>query len=464
METNQNINNRLGEEMNKNVKPEVLGGFRYYLPVDMISREAMINNIRKVYEKFGFVPLDTPALERSEVLGTDDPKFSMEVYRFKAGDQDVTLRFDLTVPLARVVASNPQLPKPFKRYQIGKVWRKEKPQAGRFREFTQFDADIVGSKSMLADTEIIMLMYEALSSLGISNFLIRFNDRKILNALPEYAGFESGKIKAVLRILDKLDKIGIDAVITELEQKPVDQYDTAPGLSPSSIEKIVSFIKISGTNEEVLQQLSDKFKGILVAEDGMRELREIKDNLIVVGVPQDKWKIDLSIARGLDYYTGPVFETTLLDMPEVGSVFSGGRFDGLVGRFSGMSMPATGASVGLDRLYYALETLKKIKIESTLTQVLVTIFDPSLQSASLRIAQKLRNLGVRTELYLGDERTLKGQMAYAAKQNIPYVVIIGPDENNQGMVQLKDMNQRRQELLTEDNCFDILKRELVLGA
>jgi len=436
---------------NNTVKPEVLGGFRDYLPKDMINRQRMIDTIQRTYEMFGFVPLDTPALERSDVLGTDDPAFPMEVYKMKTGDQSITLRFDLTVPLARVIAGYPELQKPFKRYQVGKVWRKEKPQAGRFREFLQFDADIVGSKSILADTEIVLLMCTTMKELGIDRFVVRFNDRKILNGLGEYAGFDSNQVKEVLRIIDKLEKIGLEAVVGELKNQ---------GLTDKAADKIVAFLNIRGGNFEILSQLKNIFSGIKVAEEGIGELQAIADNLVALGISQENWRIDISVARGLDYYTGPVFETTLLDLPEIGSVFSGGRFDGLIGRFTSTSTPAVGASVGVDRLYVALEKMGKIVPVSTLTQVLVTIFDDSLQRDSLLLAQELRKNGIRAELYLGDERTLKAQIIYAAKQNIPFIVIIGPNEKEQGIVKLKDMKLREEKALTQEQCIATLSKSL----
>lgn len=452
-------NQETGEkEMTERVKPELLGGFRDYLPADMINRQMFIEKIQKIYERFGFVPLDTPAIERSSVLGTDIPDFGMEVYRFTAGDQDVTLRFDLTVPLARVIAAYPDLPKPFKRYQIGKVWRKEKPQAGRFREFVQFDVDIVGSKSMLADTEIIIIIYTTLTELGVDKFLIRFNSRKVLNALPEYVGFDPKRIKDVLRILDKLEKVGLDKVKEELKRQPENVYDEALAFSDESIKKIIVFLQISsGDNIEILKRLSGVFGGNETAKAGIKELREICDNLIVAGIPQKNWEIDLSVARGLDYYTGPVFETTLLELPSIGSVFSGGRFDGLIGKFANDSIPATGASIGVDRFYAALEQLGKLKTIPTTTKVLVTVFNELLGKKSLEFAQKLRNTGINTEVYLNEEKLLKEQMIYAVKQEIPFVVIIGPDEEKKGMVTLKDLQTRKQVLLTEEECLAMLK-------
>lgn len=428
--------------MGKNVKAELLGGFRDYLPAAMISRQAMLDKIQAVFERFGFLPLDTPALERSAVLGTDDRDFSMEVYRFMAGDQDVSLRFDLTVPLARVMAANPDLPRPFKRFQVGKVWRKEKPQAGRFREFMQFDADTVGSSSMLADTEIIQLMYQTLTELGVANFQIKVNNRKILNGLPELAGFDADKTKVVLRILDKLEKIGQEEVVEELKRQPDNRFDTeAPALSDQAVAKILEFLSISGDDGSMVEKLTKLFRGIKVAEEGIDEIKQIFNNLKVAEIPSSAVKFDLSVSRGLDYYTGPVFETSLLEIPEIGSVFSGGRYDNLVSRFTGSSLPATGASIGVDRLFAALEKLGRIETRPTLTNVLVTVFSAELASDSIVLANQLRSQGFNVELYLGSGG-FKAQFNYAVRQEIPFVCIIGPDEKANGLVKLRDMKKR----------------------
>jgi len=438
----------------KRIKPEILGGFRDYLPELMIPRQEMIAVIRKTFESFGFLPLETPALERSSVLGTDSDEFRMEVYRFKAGDQDVTLRFDLTVPLSRVIAAYPKLLKPFKRYQCGPVWRKEKPQAGRYREFTQFDADIVGSDSILADTEIIALMYETLINLGLKNFVIRFNNRKILNGLPEVAGFKKEKANEVFRVLDKLEKIGLDEVVKELQREPENEFDeTALALSDESVAKIKYFLSLS---DRPLRELKAFFKGVKIAEEGIKECQEIMENLSALDIPKKNWAFDLSVARGLGYYTGPVFEATLNDIPEIGSVFSGGRYDELVMRYTGEKIPATGASIGVDRLFAALEKLKKIKKKKATAQVLIAVIDQQLVPKLLKLAQKLRRKGINTELYLGSGKTIKEQVIYTAKREIPFMIIIGEEEEKAGKIKLKDMNQRTEKLLTEEEVIDIL--------
>lgn len=458
------------------IKPRVLGGFRDYLPVQMIPRQRIIKTIRQVYEKFGFVPLETPAMEFAEILTKGEPSFDKQIYRCSVGSNKKTkttltreegpelaaLRFDLTVPLARVVASYPQeIPKPFKRYQIGRVWRGEKPQAGRYREFVQFDIDIVGSASMLADTEIINVMYEVLKALGLDNFLIRFNNRKILNGLPEYAGFPRPKAKEVFRVLDKVEKIGLEEVKKELQRGPADKYDeSALSLGVSSVEKIVQFLEVSGSSENILPELKEMFRDVKVSEEGIRELEEISENLKALKIPQKCWKIDLSIARGLEYYTGPVFEATIKDLPQLGSIFGGGRFDELVGQFSGGKIPATGVSIGIDRLFTALEKLKKISPQKTLTQALVTIFDPAYKEDYLGFVKKLRDEGINTELYLGDEMAFKTQFNYAVSQEIPIVLIMGEDEKKENKVKVRNMVLRQEQIVLVTEMVDVVKGEL----
>lgn len=426
--------------MSKYINPELAGGFRDYLPEDMIPRQRMFDTIRDVFERFGFVPLDTPGLEKEEILTGGDPNFRMQIFRagLRAGDEGLALRFDLTVPLARVVSAyGDKLERPFKRYQIGKVWRGEKPQAGRFREFVQFDADIVGSNRTSADAEIIALIYETLTALGLSRFVIKVNNRKILNGLPSLVGFEPTSNAEVLRIIDKLDKIGWDGVKVELAEKL--------NLNDSQTDKLKQFIDIrSDSQEETLARLAKLGTNSPSIVEGSNELQEIIGHVRSLGIPDRMWRIDLSVARGLGYYTGPVFETTLTDIPEIGSVFSGGRFDDLVARFGERSVPATGASVGVDRLFVAMDKLGLIKKEKTVVQVLVLNFDNQAEDYCQKIVALVRNSKIRSELYLGKENSLKGQLSYATKQEVPIVIIAGGTEKARGVAQIKDMAKRRQ--------------------
>lgn len=456
----------------RSVKPELLGGFLDLLPEDMIIRQKIISTIQSVYESFGFLPLDTPCMERWEVLTGGSPNFNKSVFvsRVVRGEEDkneviseteLTLRFDLTVSLARVVAAYPDLPKPFKRYQIGKVWRGERPQQGRYREFYQFDIDTIGSRSMMADTEIIQAMYQTMIALGIEGFVIKFNNRKILNGMAERVG--CSKIKELYRIIDKIDRIGLDGVLSELRRQPENEFDeSAVALDQEQGDLVRQFMEIRGdTNSEVLSNLDRYFGGqTAIGQEGVNELRQIVGYLSSLNIPEPFCRVDLSVARGLDYYTGPVFEMGLTDAPEFGSVFSGGRFDGLTDRFiPGSNIPGVGASVGLDRLLAALKKLGLLNGTKTVSQVLVTVFSSDLRSASMATAAGLRKQGFKTELYLGDG-PLKAQLAYAKTQEIPFVIIIGPDEESTGRVMLKNMDRRSQESLTLPECFDRLKVSL----
>lgn len=431
--------------MEKKIVPELSAGFRDYLPEDMIPRQRMFDTIRAVFERFGFVPLDTPGLEKEEILTGGDESFRMQIFRtnVQVGWDRLALRFDLTVPLARVVAQyQSEIKRPFKRYQVGKVWRAEKPQAGRYREFVQFDADIVGAASMMADAEIIALMYETMKALGIPNFLIRVNTRKILNGLAAFAGFPEEKTAAVLRTIDKLDKQGWDAVRAELSDASSPE---GLALSEDAIAKLKKFLDVRGENREAtVRAVRTLMQGVSIAEEGVRDLEEILEAVRAMGVPDDAWTVDFSVARGLGYYTGPVFETVLRDLPSIGSVFSGGRYDDLVERFGAVNVPATGASVGVDRLFTALEELGLVKRQKSVSRVAILNFDAKGTAYIQGIAAELRRAGVPTEIYLGNETTLKGQLAYVLNADIPIVVIAGSDERERNVAQVKDLRARKQ--------------------
>lgn len=462
------------------VKPTLPGGFRDYPPSEMIVRNAMLAKIRDVFERFGFDPLETPGVERKVVLTGGDEDFRMNIFNTQIGnarintdpDLAMAMRFDLTVPLARFIAANPELPKPFKRYQVGNVWRGEKPQAGRFREFMQFDADIVGSDSPLADAEIVALMVETMRALVGDKFTVRFNTRRILNGLPGYAGFDINQNAEVLRIIDKLSKIGRDAVLRELSKPPktnttvveeegADQVEAeyGLGLSPNVVSKIGAFIDLQGTTDELLTATRTMFKGVALAEAGIAEITAIVNALRSMGVRERNWQLDLSVARGLAYYTGPVFETFLDDLPGIGSVFSGGRYDDLVNRFMEGSFPATGASVGVDRLFAALKQLDKVTFTPTQTRVLVTVMDQEGMNDYLSMTGELRGAGIRTQLWLGS-RSFKDQVNYAAKQEIPVVIIAGSNERRDGTVTVKDMRQRSQQIVSRAELVMAVKTVL----
>ena len=439
-------------------------GFRDYLPADMIPRQKMLDTIRSVFERFGFVPLDTPGLEQESVLTGGDPNFKMHIFRagLKNSNESLALRFDLTVPLARVVATyRNEITRPFKRYQMGKVWRGEKPQAGRFREFTQFDADIVGTKSMQADAEIVALIAETMIALGFEKSLVRVNNRKILNGLAEYAGFPAERTAEVLRIIDKLDKIAWEGVAEELGRAP-DGDMPGVGLADQEITAIKRFIEIrGGTQDEILQAVESLMAGAPTAQVGIAELREVLAHVRALGVPDEKWAIDLSVARGLGYYTGPVFEAILTDLPGIGSVFSGGRYDDLVARFNpNATVPAVGASVGVDRIFAAMEKLGIVRGQKTVTQVMVLNFDKNCATTGEAVVASLRRADIPSEIYLGGESTLKAQLTYAVKQDIPIVVIIGESEKSAGVVQVKDLRTKNQTTVSQSEVAQAVSRLL----
>jgi len=461
----------------RTVKPDLASGTRDLLPAEALAYRNMVETIIAVYESFGFVPLETPCMEKFGVLTGNDPFFNKSIFRAsvvrgqedrdtKESDllsQDTALRFDLTVPLARVVASYPRLPRPFKRYQIGRVFRGEQAQAGRFREFTQLDFDIIGSSSIYSDIEVLQVMYSVMIELGIKDFIIRFNTRKVLNGLSESIEVTGSRAKELFRIIDKLEKTGIDAMYQELRRSPDPNWldDPALELSEESAQRVVSFVSITGkdSNERILKLSSLLGEKSKTAVSGIEELMSIVNALHNLGISERNWCVDFSIARGLDYYTGPVFEVYLSSFPELGSVFSGGRFDGLTNRFIiGSNVPGVGASVGIDRMIIGMKKLGLLSETAGVASLLVTVFsdDIKLTNRSMLFAQSARKRGIKTEFYLGEDRTIRAQFSYAAKQGIPYVVVIGPDEFDKGVVQIKDMKQRRQEVLTDEDVFAML--------
>jgi histidyl-tRNA synthetase len=440
------------------IEPRLGAGLRDYLPAEAIARQQMIDTIRSVFELFGFVPLDTPGLELEEILTGGDPNFKMQIFRvrLRSEEENLSLRFDLTVPLARVIAQYPnEITRPFKRYQVGKVWRGEKPQAGRFREFVQFDADIVGCAKMSADAEIISLMYETMTRLGISEFIIRVNNRKVLNGLPEYVGFDKEQTVEVLRLIDKLDRFGWENVAGEMKEKL--------GFSKKQLSLLKNFLDFqSGNQTETVKGIKKLMDKSPTAMEGAKELGEIIEHVRALGVPDEKWTIDLSVARGLGYYTGPVFETVLTNLPTIGSVFSGGRYDDLIARFSTASIPATGASVGVDRLFAALQKLGLVQTKRTISQVLVLNFDKESELVCETIVGQLRRAAIPTDLYLGKEETLKGQLAFAVREGYPVVVLIGSTERERKSAMVRDMRSRTQTEVAQTEILTKVKEILNL--
>jgi histidyl-tRNA synthetase len=426
------------------VEPKLLRGFRDYLPGQMNARLRMIQTIREVYERYGFQPLDTPALEYLITLIGYGDENQKQLFHFENPEKErVALRFDLTVPLARVVAQYPDLPLPFRRYQVAPVWRADKPDPGRFREFLQFDIDSVGSSSTAADAEILCGMYDTLKALGIERFRIRFGSRMILNALLEHARIDATLAHPVFRVLDKLDKIGIDAVAQELTNGRVDASGDkirGIGLKADQVDGIRAFVSLpSGDRAAVLERLSGLLSNTQSFKPAEAELRFLCNTLDRLSIPEELVVLDPSIARGLDYYTGPVFEAVLTDAPEFGSVFGGGRYDGLVERFLGKSIPAVGASIGVDRLLAALQKLGLLESSPSTAQVIVTVMEQDRMLEYQSITRELRQAGINTELYLGDEKTLGKQLQYANRQCIPVAVIIGSNEFSRNEVTVKNL-------------------------
>ena len=428
----------------KIVEPRLLRGFRDYLPAQMNARLKMISTIRKVYELYGFLPLETPAQEYRVTLMGYGEENTKQIFAFQnPEEEDVALRFDLTVPLARVVAQYPDLQLPFRRYQVAPVWRADKPDPGRFREFVQFDLDSVGTSSTAADTEILCGMYDTLRALGIERFKVRFSSRKVLNSLMDFASVPHTGAHSMFRVLDKLEKIGLDGVTAELTVGRIDASgDKIPGLgfSRDQVSRIKEFIALpSGKRHDVLASMTELFRGVPSAGEALNELSFICNSLDELGIPDEHVLLDHSIARGLDYYTGPVFEASLVDAPEFGSVFGGGRYDGLVERFLGKKIPAVGASIGVDRLLAAMQKLGLVELAASTAQVLVTVMEPGRIVEYQKLTRELRQAGINTEMYLGEEKGLGKQLQYANRQQIPIAVLMGSDEFARNTVTIKNL-------------------------
>ena len=435
--------------MNK-IEPRTLSGFMELMPNEQILFEQIKEKIEKTYQKFGFLPLDTPILELSEVLlakaGGETEK---QIYRFEKGDTDISMRFDLTVPLAKYVAKNyGNLSFPFIRYQIGKVYRGERTQKGRFREFYQCDIDIIGDGelSIINDAELPSVIYTVFKELGFDDFTIRINNRKILNGLFESLN-QKGNSVEILRIIDKIDKIGKEAVIEELEKIEVDE---------ESISKIMAFIGIEGATDEKLQKLKELDIQNEMFETGLDELTQVVKYVRAFGIPENNFKVDLTIARGLDYYTGTVYETFLNEYRELGSVCSGGRYENLAEYYTDKKLPGVGISIGLTRLFYKLNELQIINAKKkSISEVLIV---PMLEDMSIpiRIANELRKNGINTEIFLNNKK-LKAKMKYADKLEIPNVIVIGEDEVNTGIVKIKNMITGNEQESKIENIVDYFK-------
>ena len=432
------------------VEPRTLPGFMELLPADQIKFNNLVDKIRKSYEKFGFLPLDTPIIEMADVLlakaGGETEK---QIYRFNKGETDLALRFDLTVPLAKYVCEyNNDISFPFKRYQIGKVYRGERPQKGRYREFYQCDIDIIGDGelSIVNDAEMPSVIYTTIKEFGFDNFTIRINNRKLLNGLFAELSLEEQSVE-IMRIIDKLEKIGKDNVVKCLQDLNV-AYE--------KIEKILNFIEIDGETDEKLQKLENlNFTNELFLQ-GLTELKEVVKYVRLFGVPDTNFKVDLTIARGLDYYTGTVYETFLNDYRELGSVCSGGRYDNLAEFYTDKKMPGVGVSIGLTRLFSKLSELNILKEkDESISKVLVVSMTDDI-SRALEVATKIREEGINTDVYL-ENKKIKAKFKYADKLKIPYVAVIGEEEEKNGTVSLKNMETGEQEEMSIEKMIEVLK-------
>ena len=433
--------------------PRTLSGFMELLPAPQQQMERIMEILRKTYSLYGFTPLDTPVIESSEVLlAKGGGETEKQIYRFTKGDADLALRFDLTVPLAKYVALHyNDLSFPFRRYQIGKVYRGERAQRGRFREFYQADIDIIGDGklSILNEAEIPSIIYKTFSTLGLKRFQIRVNNRKILNGFYDMLGL-SQRSGDIMRTVDKLDKIGSEKVRALLTSEC--------GLAEEQAEEILKFIAISGANSEVLTALEGYRGRSEVFDQGLDELGTVVRYLSEFGVPAENFAVDLTIARGLDYYTGTVYETTLLDHPEIGSVCSGGRYDNLAEYYTDRQLPGVGISIGLTRLFYVLgeQGMLNPDLPTAAADVLVIPMGEEQQGYAIATATALREAGIRTQLY-AEKKKFKARITYAAKMGIPYAMFLGETEEQDKVVALKDLNKGEQVTVSFEEAVKLIQ-------
>jgi histidyl-tRNA synthetase len=421
------------------IVPRLFKGTRDFLPKDMRQRERVAGIFRSIFLRYGYEPLETPAIERYDLLtgkyGADAEKL---IYRLDyKGGRELALRYDLTVPLARVVAMYPELGLPFKRYQMQPVWRADRHSSrqGRYREFIQCDADCVGSPSIIADAELIAILYEAFRQLGFDSVRIRLNDRQLLSGIILGSGVAEGMEDEVCRSIDKLEKIGAEGVLAELDAK---------GIDAAASREILRLLDLPGDRQERSAALKNAVGSRPETITGLETIQRLYQLLEPLGVSEQAVSFDPHLARGLDYYTGPIFETVLDDLPHIGSLSGGGRYDGMIGELTGRDLPATGTTLGLDRITTALDQLERDTEAPPAAAILITVFDDQLAADSLTLAAELRSSGVTVEVFPGTEKLGK-QFGYADRKGIPLVAVLGPEELERGVVRIKDLASGEQQ-------------------
>lgn len=431
------------------ITPRTLQGFRDHLPQTMLVRERLMETARGVFRSYGFSPIDTPALEYAEILtGKGSEETDRQMFRFKHGDRDVAMRFDLTVPLARFTAQHlAVVGTPFKRYHIAPVWRGERPQRGRYREFVQCDFDTIGTESNAADIETMLVIHDLLVALGFERFTIRVNNRLILNGVLSQLGLLDQSV-GVLRALDKLAKTSVDEVVAEMVKQV--------GATEAQARQVLELANPQIT----LDQLQTMLAGNETGQQGIRNLRELFRTAELVGIPSERLALDVSIARGLDYYTGTIYETFLTDLPTIGSICSGGRYDNLAGLYTRERLPGVGASLGLDRLLGAMEVLNLLGPVTTPAPVLVTQFDAERLGEYMRIARTLRASGINVEVY-PDAKKLGKQLQYADRKGFRLALIAGSDEFGKGVWQVKNLSSGEATLVAETDLVTAIQSQLV---
>jgi histidyl-tRNA synthetase len=436
--------------MANQIEPRTLKGFRDYLPAVMIPREQLLEKARGVYRSYGFAPIDTPALEYTEILlGKGGEESDRLVYRFKDhGDRDVAMRFDLTVPFARFAAQYVnQLGTPFKRYHMGPVWRGENTAHGRYREFWQCDFDTIGTTGNAADIEAVLVIHDLMRALGFERFTIHVNNRMVLNGLLEELGL-AGHTAALLRVLDKLPKVGAEAVTREMVEKTK--------IQPQQAQRVLALAQTTGSNTDILDRVHRDFGSNTRAAEGIRRLRELIDVTRDAGIAQERVCLNLAIARGLDYYTGTIYETFLDDKQDIGSVCSGGRYDNLAKLFTKQELPGVGASLGLDRLLAAMEEMKLLPTASTPAPVLIVQFDAAKLGAYQALARTLRGQGIGVEVF-PEAKKIGPQLQYAEKRGFQVALIAGPAEFEEGVWKVKNLATRTEATVPQSEVIGAVR-------